>query len=60
MQFLDNTDPNDTATGIIVAIVRHKKSHKLAYWCWDITIHATAPKDEALFDYMDVSCMYRP
>ena len=56
MQFLDNTDPNDTATGIIVAIVRHKKSHKLAYRCWDDhTIHATAPKDEASFDYMDVN-----
>ena len=55
MQFLDNTDPNDTATGIIVAIVRHKKSHKLAYKCWDHTIHATAPKDEASFDYMDVN-----
>ena len=55
MQFLDNTDPNDTTTGIIVAIVRHKKSHKLAYKCWDHTVHATAPKDEALFDYIDVT-----
>lgn len=55
MRFLDNTDPNDISTGIIVSIVRHKKSHKLAYKSWDQTIHATPPKDEALYDYMDVN-----
>ena len=55
MQFLDDTDPSDTYTGIIVSIVRHKKSRKLAYKYWDHTIHTTVPKDETSFDYMDVS-----
>jgi hypothetical protein len=55
MQFLDATDPKDTYTGIIVGIVRHKKSNKLAYKYWDHTIHATVPKIEASFDYMDVN-----
>ena len=29
MQFVDDVDPQDTATGVVTGIVRHKKSNKL-------------------------------
>ena len=55
MQFLDDMDPNDTSTGITTSIVRHKKSRKLVYKCWDHTVHNTEPKDAASFNYIDVN-----
>ena len=55
MQFIDDKDPDDTATGVVVSIVRHKKSRKLAFRYWDHTIFDQAPTKAADFNYLDVN-----
>ena len=55
MKFIDDKDPNDVATGIVVSIVRHKKSRKLAFKYWDHTKFDQAPTKAADFNYLDVT-----
>ena len=54
MQFTDDKDPDDTATGIVVIIVRHKKSCKLEFRNWDHTV-GEAPIKAADFNYLNVT-----
>ena len=55
MQFIEEKDPDDTATGIVVSIVRHKESRKPAFRYWDHTTFDQAPTKAAGFNYLDVT-----
>jgi len=55
MQFVDNSDPLDTATGVVTSIARHKKSRKLVYQYWDPNIYDTEPTEPSAFDYINVN-----
>ncbi len=56
MQFVDDVDPQDTATGIVTSIARHKKSNKLTYYkfCYHHTFDSE-PTDPTSFDYIIVN-----
>ena len=55
MQFIDDEDLDDIATGTVVSIVRHKKSRKLAYKYWDHNVLAQEPTVAAFLEYIDVN-----
>ena len=55
MQFVDDADPQDTSTGIVTSIVRHKKSNKLAYKFWNHHIFDSEPTDQSSFEYINVN-----
>jgi Reverse transcriptase (RNA-dependent DNA polymerase) len=55
MQFVDDADPQDTSSGVVTSIVRHKKSNKLAYKFWDHHIFDSEPTDQSAFDYINVN-----
>ena len=64
MQFTDNTDPDDTATGTVTQIMRHKKTRKLVFQYWDHTAHSIAPtrfSDHEFINaqYAVTSCTWR-
>ena len=55
MHFVDDADPQDTATGVVTSIVRHKKSNKLAYKFWNHHTFDSEPTDPSSFDYINVN-----
>ena len=55
MQFTDDDDPDDIATGTVVSIVRHKQSRKLSYKYWDHNVLDQEPTVATSFDYIDVT-----
>ena len=55
MQFLDDADPQDTSTGVVTSIVRHKKSNKLVYKYWNHHTFDSEPTDPSSFDYINVN-----
>jgi hypothetical protein len=55
MQFVDDVDPQDTATGVVTGIVRHKKSKKLVYKFWNHHTFDSEPTDPTSFDYINVN-----
>ena len=64
MQFIDNKDPNDTATGTVTEIMRHKKTHKLVFQYWDHTVYSIAPTRFSDHEFINVqyavtSCTWR-
>ena len=46
MRFLENKDPNDTVSGIITKLVKHKKSNKLQFQYYDGSESSEPPKDK--------------
>ena len=54
MQFIDNQDPDDTATGTVTEIMRHKKTRKLVFQYWDHTVHSIAPKRLSDHEFINV------
>ena len=55
MQFTDDDDPDDIATGTVVSIVRHKKSRKLSFKYWDHNVLDQEPTVATSFEYIDVT-----
>ncbi len=55
IQFVDDADPQDTATGVVSGIVRHKNSNKLAYKFWNHHTFDSEPTDPTSFDYINVN-----
>jgi hypothetical protein len=55
MQFVDDADPQDTSSGVVTSIVRHKKSNKLVYKFWDHHIFDSEPTDQSSFEYINVN-----
>ena len=55
MQFTDDDDPDDIATGTVVSIVRHKKSRKLSFKYWDHNVLDQEPTVASSFEYIDVT-----
>ena len=52
--FSDTNDPSDTASGIIIAVVKHKKSRKLCYKYYDEKIFSDIPTSPKDFHYINV------
>ena len=59
MQFTDDSDPLDTATGVVTSIVRHKKSKKLIFKYWNHLIEDEEPTDPSAFEYINVDYAVR-
>ena len=59
MQFADDSDPLDTATGVVTSIVRHKKSKKLVFKYWNHLIEDEEPTDPSAFEYINVDYAVR-
>ena len=59
MQFTDDSDPLDTATGVVTSIVRHKKSKKLVFKYWNHHIEDVEPTDSSAFEYINVDYAVR-
>ena len=59
MQFTDDSDPLDTATGVVTSIVRHKKSKKLVFKYWNHLIEDVEPTDSSAFEYINVDYAVR-
>ena len=55
MQFVDDSDPLDSATGVVTSIVRHKKSNKLVYKYWNHHLFDVEPTDSSAFEYINVN-----
>ena len=55
MQFVDDVDPQDTSTGVVTSIVRHKKSNKLAYKFWNHHTFDSEPTALSSFEYINVN-----
>ena len=55
MQFMDDEDPFDTATGVVTGIVRHKKSKALVFKYWNHQVHDAEPVDESDFEFINVN-----
>jgi hypothetical protein len=55
MQFMDDEDPFDTATGVVTGIVRHKKSKALVFKYWNHQVHDAEPCDESDFEFINVN-----
>ena len=55
MQFIDDEDPSDVATGVVTSIVRHKKSKKLTFKYWNHQILDQEPTNPSDFEYIDLN-----
>ena len=55
MQFIDDEDPLDVATGVVTSIVRHKKSKKLTFKYWNHQILDQEPTNPSDFEYIDLN-----
>ena len=55
MQFIDDEDPSDVATGVVTSIVRHKKSKKLTFKYWNHQILDQEPTNSSDFEYIDLN-----
>jgi hypothetical protein len=55
MQFMDDEDPFDTATGVVTSIVRHKKSKALVFKYWNHQVHDAEPDNESDFEFINVN-----
>ena len=64
-QYVDNEDPADSTSGIIINIVMHCKSRKLQFKCYNSELFPNGPPvDKMDFDYISVawamkSCTFR-
>ncbi len=54
MQFMDDEDQFDTATGVITCIQKHKKSKAFVFKYWNHHVFDTEPEDESDFEYINV------
>ena len=54
MQFMDDENQFDTATGVVTGIVRHKKSKALIFKYWNHQVHDVKPVDESDFEFINV------
>ncbi len=59
MQFTENSDPLDKATGVVTSIVRHKKSKNLVFKYWNHHIEDVEPTDSSAFEYINVDYAVR-
>ena len=55
MQFINDEDPLDVATGVVTSIVRHKKSKKLTFKYWNHHVLDQEPTDPSNFEYIDLN-----
>ena len=55
MQFIDDEDPLDVATGVVTSIVRHKKSKKLTFKYWNHQTLYQELTDLSDFEYIDLN-----
>ena len=55
MQFIDDEDPSDVATGVLTSIVRHKKSKKLTFKYWNHQQLDQEPTNPSDFEYIDLN-----
>ncbi len=54
MQFMDDEDQFDTATGVVIGLVRHKKSKELVFKYWNHQVYDTEPVNESDFEFINV------
>ena len=54
MKFIDNEDPMDTVSGVIISVVKHKKSRKLQFKYYDDNLFDEPPKGGKSFEYINV------
>ena len=59
VQFTDDSDPLDTATGVVTSIVRHKKSKNLVCKYWNRHIEDVKLTDSSAFEYINVDYAVR-
>ena len=55
MQFIDDEDTLNVATGVVTSIVRHKKSKKLTFKYWNHQILDQEPTNPSDFEYIDLN-----